>query len=387
MSKILCIFAPKLFDMKVDKPAVKVMIDKSKMKDGKCPTYININWNKTRAKEFTGDWMTLSEYKRGKWKTPSVLKRLSEIEETIESLKPPFTAKDCLSKKTEKSFLQVAFEKVKSQHLSEGTQSNYLIAENILRKYLGDDYVMSKVTSDDLSYIARKMKEDNYKIGGIATVMKNLKAVFSYAENKKYFQSPFKDYNFKSDGYRFADNPRALSRVDVAIIREWWEKRKVLGCGVWLFSYYFCGLSLVDIMGNDWSKIDVEVYNGQSYYVKTIFRKKSNEKASIVVQRNMLTEELLRFINTRPWDGLTKDCFCQRCNHSLKKINPNYTLYTARHTFCTMLVGSHIPINRIASMMGRSPNTLATYIKTLTEVSDLSKAADAVSFSSVVEEF
>lgn len=366
--------------MKKEVPTPNVLLDKTKKrKDGKCPIYISVTINHTRAKEATGVYMTEQEFQKGRWKTSSVLlKRLSEIEEVISTMKPPYNAQKILFREEEKTYFSTAIEKGKRQHLNPLTVKNLTGAGKVLEKYLGE-VRFQDVSDDDLRYLTRKMKEDGYKIGGISTVMKNLKSVFSYAEKMNYIRnSPFRTYNFKKEGYRFIDNPKALSRSTVTLIIRHWEKFHTTGCGIWLFSYYFGGLSLVDIMKEDWNDINVEVYKGSSYYTKIVCRSKSNEKAHIVVQRNRYTTDVLEFIRTKPWGNDSKDYFATKCNKELKEIDKDITLYTARHTFCTQLVNSHIPLSHIASMMGRSPNTLATYIRRLTEESDLSRAADAI---------
>lgn len=366
--------------MKTDRPTVKVVINKTKERkeDHKCPLYINVTWKYTRASEATGVYMTVQEFNKGKWKTNTkLLLRLNEIEKTIISLTGDYTARDVLNKTTEKNYLSVAIEKITRQHLSDGTAKALKGAERYLHKYLGKDYEFNKVTNDDIQYITRRLKEDGYAIGGIATILKNIKAVYSYADSKGYCKSPFNGWNHKADGYKFTDNPRALTPSDVTIIIRHWEKYHLMGAGIWLFSYYFCGVGLGEIMSENWEEIEFKVIGGSTYYHKVIFRKKSNEKATIVTQKNKYTEELLFFIKGKPWGNKDKDSFGSMVNYQLKKVNPSYTFYTARHTFCTQLVNSGIPLSQIASMMGRSPNTLATYIRQLTEVSDLKKAADA----------
>lgn len=364
--------------MKKEVPTPNVLLDKTKKrKDGKCPIYISITFNHERAKEATGIYMTEADFKKGKWKTLSVvLKRLSEIQDTIDHSKPPYNPKKLLNKGYSHTIYNIVYEKGRRQHLSKLTIKNLISSCRLFEKY---NIPFPNTSEDDLKWLVRKMKEDGYKIGGIATSMKNIKAVFTYADKEGYIsKNPFKNYSFKKEGYKFVDNPRALTPTEVTMIIHKWDKEKTTGCGIWLFSYYFGGVSLVDIMKEDWNDINIEVFKGSRYYTKVLFRSKSNEKAHLVVQCNKYTTELLEWVRNKPWGNSTKGSFAMKCNKQLKQIDPSFTLYTARHTFCTRLVNMNIPLSQIAALMGRSPNTLATYIRKLTEESDLSRAADAI---------
>lgn len=102
--------------MKKETPTPNVLLDRTKKrKDGKCPLYISITFNHERAKEATGIYMTEADFKKGKWKTLSVvLKRLSEIQDTIDHSKPPYNPKKLLNKGYSHTIYNIVYEKGRS---------------------------------------------------------------------------------------------------------------------------------------------------------------------------------------------------------------------------------------------------------------------------------
>ena len=67
-----------------------------------------------------------------------------------------------------------------------------------------------------------------------------------------------------------------------------------------------------------------------------------------------------------------------------EKVPTGMSFYSARHSFATNYVKRSGNLSALASMMGRSPNTIATYINTLTNESDL--LAERLKMNSIAKE-
>lgn len=67
-----------------------------------------------------------------------------------------------------------------------------------------------------------------------------------------------------------------------------------------------------------------------------------------------------------------------------EKVPTGMSFYSARHSFATNYVKRSGNLSALASMMGRSPNTIATYINTLTRTEDL--LAERLKMSPIVKE-
>ena len=81
------------------------------------------------------------------------------------------------------------------------------------------------------------------------------------------------------------------------------------------------------------------------------------------------------FLVSKPWGNRTPQQYSGRINNQLKKLDKSLTYYASRHTFCTQLVESHANISDIATMMGRSVNGIATYIRQVTDTEHLAVVA------------
>lgn len=371
--------------MKTFEPQVNIRQDLTKKrKDGLSPLYIHIQWDKTRAKESTGIYLNEKDYKNKLWKSDKKLKkRLVIINERINELMSshkPFTAKDCLNKVESKLKPEtILLEMASIKRLEHSTVSTYFEAVNSLKRYFGD------FTLDELSLFSIQGYSRATGVSPVTmcTYLKKLHSLLNYAVQKGYLKSNVMDgWNFRGEGFKWKDKPRSRTRGDILkIITEWRKGNEA--AGIWLSGYFFCGLALTDLMRVEWDKVREEWIGGSLYYRFTLNRKKTRETASVTTPVTELTKSLLELLRRAPWER-TKN-YKRYVNLELKKIDSTLTYYQCRHSFCSMMVASGVPVNVIASMMGRAVSGISAYIARISESESLSKAADALRRTEIIE--
>ena len=225
ISKKSCIFAirknNKNTTMKTRPPHPTAKIDISKTrKDGLAPVYIHLNWLCTRAKEATGLYIEPDRLKnnviRGNSRANNALQqRLNEIEQRIATLTASgadYTAADALAKApTRPSPLAVISKLTAERGSSPATSNSYLTALHAVEKAAPDaDYWT--LTTDEWKGIAKRMEINGLNLSTIGHTLTSASAIYAYAkDNKLTDRNPLESWRYRSDGYRPADNPRALS--------------------------------------------------------------------------------------------------------------------------------------------------------------------------------
>ena len=363
--------------MKTKSPQVSVIQDKTKKKsDGTIPLFIVVCWKGTRAKEGCHLSMTEKNFKAGQWKK-SLRKRLNEIDDRIDELlstQKPFTASDCLSKTNVKSPVKILSEMASIKKLGEGTVEGYRIALHSLQKYFGEDFTLNELSLHQVQGFARHTRVNPTTMCGY---LKRLHSLLQFAYEKGYVKSNvMSGWKFKSDGYKATDKPKTRTAADITKYISIYESTSDEGLGIWLSGFYFNGLALTDLISVDWPNVKQSLIKGSRYFETTVFRKKTKEVAHVVTPVIPLTERLHGFLCSRPWNGYSVSQYSDRINRLLKKTDKTLTYYQCRHTFASQLVKNKIPLNTIASMLGRSINGISVYIERITESESLASAAE-----------
>ena len=367
-------------------PTVNVYIDESKeKKDGTFPLNIIVTYRGTRAKESLKISLSKPDYKRGLWKRLA-RSRLTEIENRIEellSVGAPFTAKDCLAATDNTTNpTKVLSELAAVKRLGDGTVRTYNNAIVSLKKYFGEDFLLSDITLHQMQGFARYTK---VAPGTMCNYLKKIKSLLQFATERGYLkENIMSGWNFRAEGYKFIDKPRSKNRGDISVLIKHFENGNK-AAGIWLSGYFFCGLGLADLMFVDWPKVQKTFIDGGWFFQTTVNRKKTREVANIVTPVFPLTEKLYEFLCTKPWEGYSVFQYTGKVNLELKKIDPTLTYYQCRHSFCSMMVASGVPINSIASLMGRSVNGISAYVQRITENSTLAKATAALRRTEILE--
>lgn len=366
--------------MKTKNPQVSVILDTTKKrKDGRCPLFINVCW-KGRAKKATSIYCFEEQFNKvsfiikGDKKTTSELHMmLDEVYDNINECDLSVTtAKQLLQKNKEISYLKLLSEMSHRRGLSEGGVKKYISAYHAFIKI--EDRPFYKLSVSDWMGISKVWKKE-VSLTTIWGRLTSFKAVMNYGiETGVFDHNPLNEWNYKSAGYKIQTNPRALTKKEVNALWEWYMKTGDISAMFWFASYYFNGMALVDIIKYDWSS--VRLFTGRVSYFsgKTTNRSKTNIKIPVICMIDRpedFTEtdkKKLFILDKLQHTNFNKslNAWTKQINKNLKKSGiDNITFYSARHTYCTDLVNSNVPLNDIATLMGRNVMTLNVYIKQL----------------------
>lgn len=372
--------------MKTTTPQITVKPDSTKTKkNGEAPIYVYCSW-RGRAKMATRiycnpkDWSEKTMTIKNKPTESKKLRDLvAQIEENISSLEGEFTAKDCLElggKKKGLSYLALLSEMAQRRGLSESGVKKYIVSWNAYNKTTSTPF--DELTISDWKGIAKTWKAQGKNLTTIWTRLTCFRAILNYAiETGRLKDNPLNNWRFKKEGYKAQTNPRALTNIEVGMLWDWYIKTAEIGGLFWFASYFFNGLALCDILKVDWEKVNYKLVDGKIIVSGgQINRSKTNQPVPLLTPIKTEVEVVLGVLkayngemkrrSVNNWSGMI--------NRSLKKSPlPNLTFYSARHTFCTRLVNSNIPLTDIATLLGRSIEGISVYIRQLQSESHLAE--------------
>lgn len=337
----------------------------------------------------------------------------------------------------------------KSTH-SHNTATGYRTLLNTIKRYTEDtDYELFEVDTEWIRSFEVYLR-DNYKDTSIKKFFDCFKAVMNRAVELGYIKaSPFDDYRpirpldtktpkralsvdemmtlmrYYMKTYGFGNKPKP--NLEKTKVRYWNAKfrrrahtkltpidAEQLSLAMFICSYMFQGLALVDLANLKWGDIrDIEVLDKEKYardsgefgidyanehkevkdyYEINVARSKTNKPVRILVEEMTLLPFLLPFteaIKNVPDDEVddmyvfpiyseqddTPEKRFGRMTYANYLVNVNLkriaerlgmkplTFYSARHTYASALYHANVPMGLIAQNMGRNPADIETYLK------------------------
>ena len=337
----------------------------------------------------------------------------------------------------------------KSTH-SHNTATGYRTLLNTIKRYTEDiDYELFEVDTEWIRSFEVYLR-DNYKDTSIKKFFDCFKAVMNRAVELGYIKaSPFDDYRlirpldtktpkralsvdemmtlmrYYMKTYGFGNKPKP--NLEKTKVRYWNAKfrrrahtkltpidAEQLSLALFICSYMFQGLALVDLANLKWGDIrDIEVLDKEKYardsgefgidyanehkevkdyYEINVARSKTNKPVRILVEEMTLLPFLLPFteaIKNVPDDEVddmyvfpiyseqddTPEKRFGRMTYANYLVNVNLkriaerlgmkplTFYSARHTYASALYHANVPMGLIAQNMGRNPADIETYLK------------------------
>lgn len=377
--------------MKTTTPQITVKPDTQKVKkDGQAPIYIYCSW-RGRAKMATGIYCMPSDFnnktlsiKSQAEKSKKLRDLVASVEENITTLTEPYTAKDCLTltpKHKGLSYLNLLSEMTKRRGLAENNIKKYMVSYHAYQNTTTTPFEDNEVS--DWKGIAKTWKNQGASLTTIWGRLTCFRSILNYAmETGRIKDNPLNHWKFKKDGYKAQTNPRALTKEEVDDLWNWWIITEDIAGVFWFASYYFNGLALCDILKMDWNNVKFKfVGNMQVLSGGVINRSKTNEPVPIVcpVENNERASRIFGVMQLYSNDLKKKTIsyWSNYINRHLKK-SPidGLTFYSARHTYCTNLVNSNIPLTDIATLLGRNVEGLSVYIRQLQTEEHLAKILD-----------
>ena len=337
----------------------------------------------------------------------------------------------------------------KSTH-SHNTATGYRTLLNTIKRYTEDtDYELFEVDTEWIRSFEVYLR-DNYKDTSIKKFFDCFKAVMNRAVELGYIKaSPFDDYRlirpldtktpkralsvdemmtlmrYYMKTFGFGNKPKP--NLEKTKVRYWNAKfrrrahtkltpidAEQLSLALFICSYMFQGLALVDLANLKWGDIrDIEVLDKEQYardvgefgidyanehkivkvyYEINIARSKTNKPVRILVEEMTILPYLLPFTEAikkipsyesddmyvfpiySEQDDTPEKKFGRMTyanylvNVNLKRIAERLgmkplTFYSARHTYASALYHANVPMGLIAQNMGRNPAEIETYLK------------------------
>lgn len=454
-------------------PTIKVVLYKSKtLSNGAHPIMLSVSYHGSRKYKSLGISCPEKYWDEGKEKvmkshpqskalnriiTAELTKANSNYLDLVNSNKQ-YTAKRIinLSKKSAPSSISfVQLLKDRAEHFKElesyNTATGYVTVASTVRNYLeGKDIELVSVDEEWITkyeiYLTKRYKDTSIK-----KYFDCLKAAFNYAVKSKMIdKSPLENYEHvkKLD---LSTKKRALSIPEMTMLTRYYvdsygvlgektkpveEKTKVhywnkkfrrrgttkltpvdaeqLSLAMFLCSYHFQGLALVDLAKLKWKDLEeIEIEDTEQYvkdigrygidyaekhkeikecYEINLSRSKTGKPVKIVVERqdvdlylnpfypdnNFDDEEVLEQYIFPIYADIIDDTEGKKfgrmnyatylVNVNLKRIGkqlgiPNITFYAARHSYASHLYQADVPTSLIAQNMGRRPDEIETYLK------------------------
>ena len=263
-----------------------------------------------------------------------------------------------------------------------GNAQAYTETKNALVKFGGKRILFSKITPAFLEKFEVSLRERGNENGGIAFKMRELRALFNKAINRKLIPQelyPFKGY--KISKLKAKKNKRALTIEDFKKIRDLDlsdNPNLIEAKHYFLFSFYTRGMNFIDMMKLKWS----DITDGRIYYIR------SKTKGEFSIEITDETQQILDYYKAQNRDtvyvfpillnnDLTAKQILERKHKVLARINKklkeiaklagvekHLTSYVSRHSFATILKQIGTSTDVISELMGHSDvQVTMTYLK------------------------
>lgn len=450
------------------RPSIKVVLYKSKtLSNGEHPVMLSVSYNGKRSYKSLGisclpkDWDDAAKDKVKK--THPQAKLLNRTIQTelnkahtfyldSENNDRKYSAKtivegitkDAPSTKTLYELFEERVQYFRSVD-SNNTADGYSTLNSAFKRYLSNKEVELFTIDEEWVTKFEMWLRQNYKDTSIKKFFDCFKAAMNYAVKKKYIEkSPLEGYEHVKK-LNLKTRKRALSLAEITTLckyyydsygmfgekekpveekcrKHYWNKKfrrrgttkltpmdaEHLSLALFLCSYYFQGLALVDLAKLKWGDMkEVEIRDerkfaydaakyGYAYAVKNqesitcyqidVARSKTGKPVTVVVDYSIVLPYINPFIPEdddddayvfpiySELDDTEKKKYGRMkyatylVNVNLKRIGeklniPDLTFYAARHSYASNLYHADVPTSLIAQNMGRSPAEIETYLK------------------------
>ena len=455
------------------RPTIRVVLYKSKvLSNGEYPIMLVVSYNGTRKYKSLGVSCKEKDWNEEKGEVKKTHPQARLINNTITAKITEVTAqylefekdnrqysastllktvkKSAPSTKTLFTLFEERVTYFRTVTKTNNTADGYNTLNSAFKRYLNNHDVELFLIDEEWITKFEIWLREHYKDTSIKKFFDCFKAAMNYAVRKKYIEkSPLDNYEHIKP-LNLETAKRALSMAEITKLTQYyidsygflgektkpveektkthywnkWFKRRgttkltpidaeQLSLALFLCSYYFQGLALVDLAKIKWRDMkEIEIrdnniyaYNaakyGQEYadkntevkecYQLDIERSKTGKPVKIIVEKSIVTPYLNPFIP----DGITedeemKDMYVfpiyspvddtehkrySRMKYAIYLVNVNIkrvgealgindlTFYSARHTYASNLYHAEVPMTLIAQNMGRSPAEIETYLK------------------------
>lgn len=270
-----------------------------------------------------------------------------------------------------------------------GTARSYQGAINSFSEYQ-NEINFSDITPDWLELYESWMEIKGKSLTTVGIYLRNLRAIFNEAIKDGFIDRvfyPFNDYIIPAEESR----KKALNLSHMAKLKEYQPlPNEEFYIGLWWFSFYGSGMNLKDILGLKWT--DLKDGRMEFYRKKTRRTRKAKLKKvsipldefhnSFINRFGCFGEDHIFSLYNEDTDPLTRHLRIDQLNKMINKkirkaaeaveLGIDVTLYTARHTFASLLNEKNVPLSYIKEQLGHTDiKTTQHYLDSIDKTKEL----------------
>lgn len=408
--------------MKTNSPTVRILQLTQANKQGLYPIVIRVQWNGCAEKRlgyaFTRkDWDARTCTVRSTYPNAKAINQV--IQESFHAIQgrslllvgagEPFSAKDVLntdnnqvSDKLEvRGLLDSMF---RHRDLTLGTQKNYEGTYSLLCQWIGSDsFRITDLDYDRCMAFGKWLERGGRKNQTIFFRLYSIGAIWKYAIERGWVDAGLYPYRIitprKKYGTTNAKKKAVTEDLIYRIEQYVWDtniKTKTIDIplALYVLGYHMGGLALVDMSNLRKNQVKVVTKDKCHYYViEGVKRQKTNHPVPVIVKSSPVVRMLMEHFLGDPDTGEWLFPICSRMlrneekehyrvvasvgrqiSYRLRRFTglEDITYYSCRHTYATTYM-SRPGANPVylATMMGRSPAGIFSYVKSLTSVDDI----------------
>ena len=305
-----------------------------------------------------------------------------------------------------------------------------------------DNILVGEIDLDTVMGYAKHLEDKKLAGSTIKMTLSKLAAILKYAVEEGIIkESPFKRFNYGKK-YKLTSSDVYVHHRTIEVMQELFLNDVIVQNGkmwhykddsfekmidrtsdifpryFWLLGLLFAGLAPIDLCQLKLKDLQPKTIEGEDYYCVDIKRQKTNMEVHLRIKANtmysnVMIRTLLMFRNGEyllpVLDGVENDRlkiykkvsnflsnhtknlreWAKEVNAEITKRNvenkdniplipENITFYTYRHSFAQMYLAKGGNILNLASLLGRSMDTISTYVQQLSRDSDLVKAVSII---------
>lgn len=339
-----------------------------------------------------------------------------------ERLGVPYTASMVLSspddkKTSHKGLKEVTEAYIKDRGLRYNTARGRISAAKLYTEFIGKDVAVKDITEADVRRFATWLSKGR-KDSTVKANLDSIQGILSYAVEVGIIPSNPANGFFYSRKYKNVPNTGHIHHKTIDFIKdimmEKLSEKPLLMLGDidddWILWFYMSiillqGLAPADVLRLKRGDMTVKNLNGRNFYCIDTQRIKTGVPVKIRILQDDYSDAMIRplmHINRSDYlfpviedgDDIDKKIawLLKKCNKRLSdifllmnvriakagypcpEVDRKLSMYSARHSYACMYMAKGGSPLALASLMGRSVNTLGTYVSLLSEESDLVNA-------------
>lgn len=298
----------------------------------------------------------------------------------------------------------------KDTRLKYATVISHQTAFNSISNFIGKtDFLVTELTDDIIINWSRDVFSRSGKTGTVLTYLAKIAAVVHHANDCGLCNINLnRSLNWVRNNYKKTVVHKSLDEMQIMMLRQYYltmDKTNInkfcsapFALGFYLLGFQMFGLAPIDIALLKTSNIEEVDVSGVIFFKISTRRSKTNVPVEVLLMKEHDNSHLLHVMLESAsernglvfpiLEGCTTDkeirnrmvTYSNKASKHLKKIAeklgiPRFTSYSYRHTFASLALKRNMPIDLIASGMGRDVANIGVYLKNLNTTEEKVKLA------------